>query len=100
MDNSLETLLEEIYADSKITPAEIKTLREHGERAMINLLSLTGDEGTTNALCKSFEVTNQLLQETLLKAKRKKASAETKEALAALINSQIELLKANNPLFG
>ena len=100
MDKSLEALLEEIYSDSHVTPMEVIKLRKYSERAMIDLLNIDGDEGVTNALCKSFEVTNQLLQSTLLKARKDKDNVEFKSALAKVISSQIELLKANNAVFG
>jgi len=100
MEKSLEKLLEEIYSDSRVSPSEVIKLRKYFERAMIDLLNIDGDEGVTNALCKSFEVTNQLLQETLLKAKRNKENVEFKDALEKVIDSQIALMKANHAVFG
>jgi hypothetical protein len=100
MEKSLEQLIIEIYSDSRISPIEVIELRKYAERAMIDLLNIDGDEGVTNALCKSFEVTNQLLQSTLLKAKKGIDNTEFKVALAKVISSQLELLKANNEVFG
>lgn len=98
MKKSLEKLAE-IYSDSKLSPEEFIEFRTLSERAMVNLLSIDGDEGFSNALCKSFEVTNQLLQSTLLKAKRDKENKALKDALADVVFSQMELLKANAALF-
>ena len=99
MNKSLEQIIDEIYADSRVSPLEYIELKRYSERAMVELLIIEGDEGTANALCKSFEVTNQLLQLTLLKMKREKENRFSKEALIKLIDSQLELLKMNNALF-
>jgi hypothetical protein len=100
MEKSLAQLLEEIYSDSRVAPSEVIQLRKYFERAMIDLLNIDGDEGVTNALCKSFEVTNQLLQEALLKARRNKENKDFKNALEKVIESEIELMKANHAVFG
>jgi hypothetical protein len=95
----LKVLKKEIYADNKVSSKEIIAYRKVSERAMVDLLNIDGDEGTTNALCKSFEVTNQLLQTTLLRAKRKNDDREFQKALKKLVHSQIELLKLNRASF-
>lgn len=99
MNKSLEQIIDEIYADSTVSPLEYIELKKYADRAMVELLVVEGDEGTTNALCKSFEVTNQLLQLTLLKMKREKENTVFKEALIKLIDSQIVLLEMNTTLF-
>jgi hypothetical protein len=99
MENQLETIINEIYADSKVSPNEIMQLKQYADRAVDELLTAEGNAGLTNALCKSFEVTNQLLQMSLLKLRREKATQEKKDALKNVIESQIELLKANKIIF-
>ena len=99
MNKKLEDTIFEIYADARISPAEFLSLKKLADRDVVELLLIDGDEGTTNALCKSFEVTNQLLQLTLLSMKRDKNSVDFKESLMNVINSQIELLVANTVLF-
>ncbi|WP_155854896.1 hypothetical protein [Cellulophaga baltica] len=89
----------EIYAYNKVSPKEILAYRKVSERAMVDLLNIDGDEGATNALCKSFEVTNQLLKSTLLRAKTKNEDRPFQKALEKLIHSQIESLKLNKTLF-
>ncbi|MBC8109941.1 MAG: hypothetical protein H7Y04_02660 [Verrucomicrobia bacterium] len=99
MDNKLEALLEEIYKDGKVSPKEIIEIRRQSERNMVELLAIAGDEGVINALCKSFEVTTQLLQASLLKVRKGEASAEAKQAILNLIDSQMALIKANYEAF-
>ena len=95
----LKDLKKEIYADNKVSPKELMVYRKISEWAMVDLLNIDGDEGDANALCKSFEVTNQLLQSTLLRAQTKKENKPFQKALEKLIHSQIELLKLNRKLF-
>lgn len=97
MNNALSKLIDEIFSDGKISPKELMELKKLSERAVIDLLQIDGDDGTTNALCKSFEVTNQLLQLTLLNAKRK--DDDYQQALSDMIDSQIELMRSNYQLF-
>ncbi len=96
---TLDQILDEIYADSKVSPGEIKQLKDFCDRAHVELLHQVGDEGIVNALCKSFEVTVQLLQQAVLKVRKEKASDSVRDALTKVINSHIELLKANASLF-
>ena len=98
MENSIEKLTE-MYGDSKLSPKEIIEFRKLSERTVVNILQLDGDQGTTNALCKSFEVTNQLLQMTIIKARKDKDNLTYKSLLSDVIFAQMELLKANIVLF-
>jgi len=95
----LTQLLEEIYQDGKVTTEEILKLRQLSERATVDLLAQAGDEGVINALSKSFEVTVQLMQASLLKVRKEKAAPEVKQALANLIEAHIELMRANYHAF-
>ena len=63
--------------------------------AVAELLEIEGDGGTTNALCNSFEITNHLLQLTLLNMLYDEGNHAFKNSLMKVINSQIELLKLN-----
>ncbi|WP_299125235.1 hypothetical protein [uncultured Winogradskyella sp.] len=91
--------ISEIYSDSKLSPGEITEFKTLSDRAVVDILQLEGDEGVTNALCKSFEVTNQLLQQTMLKFKKENKNEDYKKALANMVFAQMELLKANIHLF-
>lgn len=99
MSQNIEKLLEEIYADSKVTPGEIMKLRSAVEQQTAKVLAETGADGVVEAMCKSFDVTAQLLQETLLKVRKDRWSDLGRAVCASMIESQIALLQANLKAF-
>lgn len=98
METTLKKLAE-MYSDSRLSPGEVTEFNKLTERAVVDLLQLEGDEGVSNALCKSFEVTNQLVQTSLLRVRKNEIGDDVKKALANAIYAQMELLKANIVLF-
>ena len=98
-EKSLEKLVNEIYEDSNVSPLEVIKLRKFCESAIVALLKAEANNGLVDAMCKSFEVTTQLLQQSLLKIKKANDNAESKKALILVIESQIELLKVNLSAF-
>ena len=89
MSQNIEKLLEEIYADSKVTPGEIMKLRAAVEQHTAKVLAETGADGVVEAMCKSFDVTAQLLQETLLKVRKDRWSDLGRAVCASMIESHI-----------
>ena len=94
-NNALQKLINDIYADSNVSPLEYIQFKTVSDVAVTELLEIEGDGGTTNALCNSFEITNHLLQLTLLKMLYDAGNQAYKDSLMKVINSQIELLKLN-----
>ena len=94
LSKNVEQLLQEIYADLDISPIEVVKLREQVNEAEQKILDEEGCEGVVAALFKSFDVTNQLLQETLLKLKKDKYSETGQQMLKAAIVANIIQLKA------
>ena len=90
----MQDLVERIYQDTAITPAEIIELRNAADRAAEDLLAEEGREGVLEALTKSFDVTNQLVQEVSLRLKGDDYSDTGATMVRALIESHIALLKA------
>jgi hypothetical protein len=70
MEKSVEVLIQEIYADSRVTPSEVLRLRAKIEESSEILRKSVGSQGLLDAFCKSIDVSVQLMQETLLSVKR------------------------------
>ena len=91
----LENLYEKIYSDSSVSPAEIIKLRDAVDRLEKRILEEEGFEGTTATLFKSFDVTNQLLQENLLELRQGEYSDTGREMVYSAVASNIDLLRAS-----
>ncbi len=99
MSQNTEKLIEEIYADSKVTPGEIMRLRQAVAEQTAKVIAEIGNAGVAAAMTKSFEVTEQLVQETLLKIRKEKWSDFGRATVASMIEAHIALLKANVKAF-
>jgi hypothetical protein len=99
MEKSLERMFEEIYADSKVTPAEVLKFRNKITEIANDLIVLEGNHGILEAFCKSLDVSIQLMQETLLNIKRGEYSAKSNEAILHLLEAYISLMKVNFDAF-
>ena len=97
--NQWQKMIDEVYSDANVSPAEIKRLRDEVERAERQVLDADGYEGTIEALCKSFDVTNQLLQESLLRIKKGEYSDTGTEMVHSVLASNIQLLQATLDAF-
>jgi hypothetical protein len=96
---AVEKMLKEIYADSRVSPMEVMRLRNEVEQAEQRILQAEGMEGTMSALCKSFDVTNQLMQDSLLQLKKGDYSDMGREMFKAMLEANLALLKANMDVF-
>jgi len=90
----MQELLERIYADTAVSPVEIVELRNATDDAGERLLEEEGRESVLDALTKSFDVTNQLVQEVALRLKEDGYSDTGAAMVRSLIESHIALLKA------
>jgi predicted nucleic acid-binding protein len=99
MEKSIEKILEEIYADSKVTPSEVVKFRNKINDIAIQIIKSEGTQGILEAFCKSIDVSIQLLQETLLKLKRGEYTGKTKTDIHHLLEAYIQLLKVNFDAF-
>ena len=99
MEKAIQQILEEIYADSKVTPSEVVMFRNKISEIANELIKNEGTQGILEAFCKSIDVSIQLLQETLLKLKRGEYSGKTKEEIHHLLEAYIQLLKVNFDAF-
>ncbi len=94
-----EKLVNEIYADSKVTPAEVIKLRRAVDEAVEGLLRDEGHHGVFDALFKSFDVTDQLLQECMLKLRKGDYTATAKARVVSALRAHLALLEATVKAF-
>jgi hypothetical protein len=97
---TIERTLQAIYADTDVSPSEIMKLRTETDRATQRILDEEGMEGITSALFQSFDVTHQLVQETLLRFKEGAYSDTGQEMVASAIEAHVRLLQASVDAFG
>jgi hypothetical protein len=95
----MQDLFERVYSDTNVTPSEIVELREAADEAAANVLDEVGREGNLDALCKSFDVTSQLVQLTVLGLKNGKYTELGNAMVMSLIEAHISLLRATQKAF-
>src|SRR5688500_6504923 len=91
---AVEKLVKEIYTDSRVSPSEIIRLRDEVERAEQRILQDEGFAGLVSALCKSFDVTDQLLQVSLLDLRKSGVTDTGRAMVTAMLEANLALLKA------
>ena len=90
----MQELLEKIYADTNVFPAEIIELRNAADDAADKVFEHEGREGVLDATTKSFDVTNQSVQEVALRLKEDGYSDMGAAMVRAVIEAHIALLRA------
>lgn len=100
ISESMEDLFERVYSDTKVTPGEIVELRDAADAAATDVIAEVGREGNLDALCKSFDVTNQLVQLTVLGLKDGRYTELGNAKVMSLIEAHISLLRATQKAFG
>jgi hypothetical protein len=95
----MQRAFEEAYADGGVTPRELIELRNAVDEAAERVLEQEGHEGVLDALCKSFDVTSQLIQEVALRVRSGQYSDLGKEMTRSVIESHCGLLSATAAAF-
>jgi len=99
ISKKMEEAIHEIYADSNVSPLEIIKLRNLIDETAAGILREEGREGILDAVGKSFDVTNELLQLSILHFSKPPYTESGRAAVMSLLESEIELLKANLQAF-
>ncbi|MEM7031487.1 MAG: hypothetical protein AAF629_18135 [Chloroflexota bacterium] len=99
LSQEMQDLLGEIYDDGNITPSEIRKLREETDKAIEKVLAEMGAHGEAAALFKSFDVTDQLQQQVLLKIRKGKVSDTGRAMVQAAIQANLTLLQTSLDAF-
>jgi hypothetical protein len=95
----MEQMVRDIYRDSKVTPEEVIRLRNATDENAAALLGEEGREGLLDAVCKSFDVSNQLVQEAMLRFSQGEYTDLGRAMVLSLLESHVELLRATVEAF-
>jgi hypothetical protein len=96
---NMQRAFEEAYADGSVSPKELIDLRNTVDDAATKVLEQEGHEGALDALCKSFDVTSQLLQGVALQLKSGTYTDLGKTLVRSVIESQVAFLNATARAF-
>ena len=96
---NMQDLFEQVYSDTKVSPSEIVELRRAADEAAEKVLDEVGREGNLDTLCKSFDVTSQLVQATALDLKEERYTELGNAMVMSLIEAHISLLRATQKAF-
>ena len=95
---TLETLLNEIYQDDNVSFVEYKTLRDEADRRMDAVIREFGLHNNVTAFQKAIDVAMQLLQTSVIDAKKDKLTDTGEAIVKDAITAQVEYLRAGSQL--
>jgi predicted RecB family endonuclease len=95
----MQEAFEQAYADARVSPAELIHLRNTVDEAAEKVLAEEGREGALDALCKSFDVTAQLLQDVALRTRSGEYSDLGRAMVRSVIEAQTAFLNATARAF-
>ena len=98
LSKTLETLLNEIYKDDNVSFVEYKTLRDEADRRMDAVIKEFGLHNNVTAFQKAIDVAMQLLQTSVIDAKKDKLTDTGEAIVKDAITAQVEYLRAGSQL--
>ncbi|MBA2932374.1 hypothetical protein G9Q86_27910 [Pseudomonas sp. CCUG 57209] len=98
LSKTLETLLNEIYQDDNVSFVEYKTLRDEADRRMDAVIKEFGLHNNVTAFQKAIDVAMQLLQTSVIDAKKDKLTDTGEAIVKDAITAQVEYLRAGSQL--
>ena len=99
ISQATERMFEAVYADSRVDPSEMIRLQEQIDQAEAEILAQEGVEGVIEATTKSFDVTRQLLQESLLRIRTGDYSTLGEAQLMSILEANLAFLKTTFDAF-
>lgn len=98
LSKSLEELITDIYKDDKISIPEYRTLRDDADRRMAAVIKEFGLHNNITAFQKSIDVAMQLLQTSVIDAKKAKLTDTGEAIVKDAVTAQVEYLRAGSQL--
>ena len=98
LSKTLETLLNEIYQDDNVSFVEYKTLRDEADRRMDAVIKEFGLHNNVTAFQKAIDVAMQLLQTSVIDAKKDKLTDTGEAIVKDAITAQVEDWRAGSQL--
>ena len=98
LSKTLEELLNETYADGRVSFTEYKQLRDEADRRMDAVVREFGLHNNLTALQKAMDVVMQLAQTSIIDAKKAKLSDTGEAIVKDAVFAQVEYLRAGTHL--
>ncbi|KGE69423.1 MULTISPECIES: hypothetical protein [Pseudomonas] len=98
LSKSLEELITDIYKDDNVSVTEYRTLRDEADRRMAAVIKEFGLHNNITALQKSIDVAMQLLQTSVIDAKKAKLTDTGEAIVKDAVTAQVEYLRAGSQL--
>ena len=98
LSKSLEELIKDIYKDDTVSLVEYTTLRDDADRRMAVVVKEFGLHNNVTAFQKAMDVAMQLLQTSVIDAKKAKLTDTGEAIVKDALTAQIEYLRAGTQL--
>ncbi|PQZ86652.1 MULTISPECIES: hypothetical protein [Pseudomonas] len=98
LSKSLETLITDIYQDDNVSVTEYRTLRDDADRRMAAVVKEFGLHNNVTAFQKAVDVAMQLLQTSVIDAKKAKLTDTGEAIVKDAVTAQVEYLRAGSQL--
>ncbi|MHA4976268.1 hypothetical protein ACX0K2_07190 [Pseudomonas extremorientalis] len=98
LSKSLEELITDIYQDGNVSVTEYRTLRDDADRRMDAVIKEFGLHNNVTAFQKSIDVAMQLLQTTVVDAKKARLTDTGEAIVKDAVSAQVEYLRAGSEL--
>ncbi len=98
LSKSLETLITDIYQDDNVSVTEYRTLRDDADRRIAAVVKEFGLHNNVTAFQKAVDVAMQLLQTSVIDAKKAKLTDTGEAIVKDAVTAQVEYLRAGSQL--
>lgn len=98
LSKSLEELITDIYKDDNVSVTEYRILRDDADRRMAAVIKEFGLHNNITAFQKSIDVAMQLLQTSVIDAKKAKLTDTGEAIVKDAVTAQVEYLRAGSQL--
>jgi ABC-type histidine transport system ATPase subunit len=98
LSKSLEELINAIYQDGNVSFVEYRALRDDADRRMATVIQEFGLHNNVTAFQKAMDVAMQLLQTSVIDAKKAKLTDTGEAIVKDALTAQVEYLRAGSQL--
>ena len=98
LSKSLEELVNDIYKDDNVSFVEYKALRDDADRRMSAVVQEFGRHNNVTAFQKAMDVAMQLLQASVIDAKKARLTDTGEAIVKDAVTAQVEYLRAGSQL--
>ena len=95
ISNETQNILNKVYGDDHVTPAEIMEIRDHAHKMRDAIASLDGEDSAVVLFLDNLNELAETMQERMLEVRKADYSDLGKMQLFSSIENYLALLKAN-----